>query len=479
MLLCLSIDHHRIDLGILERIERHADELAAALGSLRAAGSSPGEPAQIRGSVPLITCNRFEVYLQVSSETGIVDAALDEIARITGLSREQLSRAMAVYLGGDVAEHLFSVSSGLESAVVGEGEISGQVRKSLEQARATGRVSSDLERLFQLATRTSREIKNRTELQSKGRSLVRLALRMAESRIGDWGSARVLLIGTGAYAGASLAALRARGAKHIGVFSPSGRAERFADSHVIDPVPASALDTQLGETDLVVACTNTRDPLLTSDQFARTTRPGRPPFCSIAPARSSTPRPRLLIDMGLPRNIDPAAAGVPGVELLDLETVVKHAPIPELSAEAEARKIVSEAAAEFLAGRAENAAVPTLVALRDHVGDILQDELTRLGRGSGADPAVEAALRHFAGRILHQPTVRLRELARAGGADDAARAVELLFGLGSGLGAVDEPDAADTPRDPRILASCGRRESRAASVTHPDGEASSLTSPPD
>lgn len=431
MLLCLSIDHHRIDLGTLERIERHSDALSAAL-SAPEDGSGP-----VLGSVPLITCNRFEVYLDVATEDGVVDAALDEMTRITGLSRPRLSGALTAYSGGDAAEHLFSVSGGLESAVVGEGEIAGQVRRSLESARAAGRVTSDLERLFQVATRTSREIKNRTELQSAGRSLVRLALRMAESRIGDWGSAQVLLIGTGAYAGASLAALRARGATRIGVFSPSGRAERFADSHVVDPVSPAELDARLSDTDLVVACTSTRDPLLTGEQFARTVKPGRPPFCSLAPARVGSPRPRLLIDMGLPRNIDPAAAAVPGVELLDLETVVKHAPIPELSAEAEARRIVSEAAADFLAGRAENAAVPTLVALRDHVGDILQEELARVGSGSGADPAIEAALRHFAGRILHQPTVRLREMARRGGADDAARAVELLFGLGTAVAVRD------------------------------------------
>lgn len=422
MLTNLSIDHHRADLGVLERIQQHSDEIVSRLSDTEIAA----------GAAMLATCNRFEAYFD--SETppaALIATAVDRISDATGLDSSRLADLAVVRQDAQAAEHLFSVSSGLESVVVGEGEIAGQVRRSLEASREAGRTTPAIERLFQTASRTSRVVKQRTGIQTAGRSLVRLALAMVESRIGDWASAQILLIGTGTYAGASLAALRARGARRIGVYSPSGRAEGFAASHGIRPVPEERLDEVLVNSDVVVACSHTREPLISADRFERTRTAGRQPFCATLgiPMRAAEyPRPRLLVDMGMPRNIDPAVSEVPGVELLDLDLVAKHAPVAELSAEAEARRIVSEAAAEFMSEGAEQAAAPSLVALRSYAQGILQDELARHARGGAVDPAIEAALKHLAGRLFHRPTVRLRAAAREGRADDGAQAVELLFG---------------------------------------------------
>jgi glutamyl-tRNA reductase len=423
MLLCLSVDHRNADLDLLERIERRTDTVTAALSD---AGTT-------RGAVVLATCNRFEAYLDAAGLAP--EQALDGLARAAELTPAELADACSVHRGDAAVEHLFAVSSGLESASVGEGEIAGQVRRAIDAARTSGRSSTELERLFQHAMVVSKRVKHRTGLQTKGRSLVQLALAMVDSRVGDWGAARILLIGTGAYAGASLAALRARGAQHIGVYSPSGRAEVFADSHRIRPVATEALDTELRSTDLVVACSSMNEPLLTRERFDETVTEGNAPFCARfgmletpAPPRA---RHRLLIDMGLPRNISPDVAGVPGVELLDLETIALHAPIPELGAELEARDIVRTAAAEFAAIQAERDAVPALRELRSFVDGILDDEIARLrSRTSDDDRAaeVEAALRHLAGRLLHRPTVRLRELGRAGSAAEGIAAVSALFG---------------------------------------------------
>ena len=427
MLLCLTVDHRNADLALLERIERRTDTVTTALS----------DPELARGAVVLATCNRFEAYLDAPGLAP--EQALDGLARATGLSRTELSAACSVHRGEAAAEHLFAVSSGLESASVGEAEIAGQVRRAIDAARASGRASTELERLFQQAMVVSKRVKHRTGLQTRGRSLVQLALALVDSRVGDWQACRVLLIGTGAYAGASLAALRAHGAKRIGVYSPSGRADAFADSHGIRPVARDALDAELRDTDLVVACSTVHEPLLTRERFDDTVTEGSPPFCSRfgrlpAPERSRT-RPRLLIDMGLPRNIAPDVAGVAGVELLDLETIALHAPIPELGAELEARDIVRTAAAEFTALRAERDAIPALRELRSFVNGILEDELSRIrdrATGGATEPdhtaETEAALRHLAGRLLHRPTVRLRELAREGRAGEGAGAVSTLLG---------------------------------------------------
>lgn len=422
MLLCLSVDHRNADLGLLERIERRTETVTASLR----------ESETARGAVVLATCNRFEAYLDAPGVTP--ELVLDDLARATDVAPAELAKAVKVHRGDAVAEHLFAVSSGLESASVGEGEIAGQVRRAIGKAREVGRSSTELERLFQQAMVVSKQVKHRTGLQTQGRSLVQLALAMVDGRVGDWAAARILIIGTGAYAGATLAALRARGAERISVFSPSGRAETFGASHGIRPVAGDALDAELRTTDLVVACSTVTEPLLTRGRFDETVTDGNVPFCAqlgahLEPVEPVT-RHRLLIDMGLPRNISPDVAGVPGVELLDLETIALHAPIPELSAELEARMIVRDAAAEYAAHRAERDAVPALRGLRAFVDGIVEEELSRARRRAGGENAaeIEAALRHFAGRLLHQPTVRLRELGRAGRAAEGLAAVEALFG---------------------------------------------------
>lgn len=437
VLICVSLNHRRTDFDLLGDVERHADSLSQALA----------DPDVSAGSVVLSTCNRFEAYLDVP-EVDRVDRALDRFTGITPVDPHRLRAEVEVLHDLDAASHLFSVASGLESVVVGEGEIAGQVRRALEQARSAGSTTRELERVFQLASRTSREVKRRTGLQSAGRSLVRLALAMAQSRIGDWGTASVVLIGTGTYAGASLAALRARGAGNVRVFSPSGRAEAFARARGIGAIGDGELEGAVADADLVITASLAQEPILTADLFARTARPARGPYCASRDGRAVVPtpftaRPRLVIDLGLPRNVAPDVALVSGVELLDLDTIAKHAPLEELSAKAEARGIVDDAVREFAARRAEHDAIPALVALRGHVHGILDDELERL-RGLRTDErasgdaetahaaAVEAALRHFAGRLLHTPSTRIRHLGRSGEAERAMSAVESLFGVRDG-----------------------------------------------
>ncbi|MGK0722679.1 glutamyl-tRNA reductase [Leucobacter sp. W1478] len=432
VLVCLSLDHHRIDFDLLGAIEHHTQPLAEALS----------DPTISTGSVVLATCNRFEAYLDVPSSDR-VDLTLSRIAAITGVDSQKLRSLARVHTDLDAAEHLFSVAGGLESVVVGEGEIAGQVRRSLEQARGAGSTTSELERLFQFAARTSRDIKHRTGVQTAGRSLVRLALAMAQSRIGDWSTSRILLVGTGMYAGASLAALRARGATDVAVYSPSGRAEQFARSHEIRAIQGSELEAAVAEADLIITTSLAKEPILPLELFEKTQRLARGPYCGTLrgrPYTSTIVQPRLVIDLGVPRNVDPEVVRLPGVELLDLELIAKHAPIEELSAEAEAREIVQEAVNEYAALRAEYDAVPALVALREHVHAILNDEIQRAKSSAcsaaescpsapGHPASVEAALRHFAGRLLHAPSLRVRELGRVGEAERAYSAIESLFGL--------------------------------------------------
>lgn len=398
MLLCLTANHRNASLDVLERLSQGAPIATRALVH---------DELFVSGAVVLATCNRFEAYLDIDEpltggEAVAVESVVEAMAEASDVPVDVLRSSVAVHQGADAAAHLFAVTSGLESVVVGEDEISGQVRRALDAARADGTTSGELERLFQKATHTSRGIRNRTGLRGTHRSLVRFALELASSRIADWSAARVVVVGTGRYAARTVEAVRARGAHDLRVFSPSGRASAFAAKHGLAPVEDFA--AAAAEADVVITCT--ADAVVHADAF--------------------TPGHRVLvIDLGLPRNVDPEVGRVEAVELLDLETIRLHAPLEEFSAHSDARAIVGDAATEFAADRA---AGPAITALRTDVLGIVEAEIAR-ARARGAGDETEAALRHLAGVLLHRPSVRIRELAVDGRLDEVHAALETLHGL--------------------------------------------------
>ncbi|GGA68470.1 glutamyl-tRNA reductase [Pseudoclavibacter endophyticus] len=406
MLLCLSASHRSADFSVLEKLSA-ADRTSVD----RLLSSVDG----IDGGVVLSTCNRFELYLEVSDADELMPRLYTELSRVLGAPVGTLRDQLAVVRGDHVPEYLFSVTSGLESVVVGEGEISGQVRRALDDARGASLTTSRLEQLFQRASTTSRSVKHGTGLQTAGRSLVRLALDLAESQITDWSRARVLLVGTGNYAAASLKALRDRGVQHVGTYSPSGRANRFAERQGVDAVSDSAYLEAAASADLIVTCSNVEEPVLdhAGMQAAR-----------MAPGRALS---TLVIDLGMPRNVDPMVGRLDGVDLLDLETIRRHAPLDELTAADEARCIVARAAAEFRASEAEAEVHHAITAFRSHVVDIAEREVERVGDRLGDEGAL--ALRRLANQILHQPSARAKQLAREGRGQEFVDAIELLFGV--------------------------------------------------
>lgn len=396
MLLCVTASHRTTDFALLDRVSR---DVSTTAGDLIAA-----DPA-VRGAVVLATCNRFEAYLDIddarsTSLSASADLVFAALARSVGGDAAELRRSAEVLHGDDAVRHLFAVSSGLESVVVGEDEISGQVQRALTTARADGTASSELERAFQRAAHTSRRVRKAADLGGAGRSMVRLALDLAASRVGDWATVPVLVVGTGRYAATTIAALRARGAHDIRVFSATGRAVDFALRYGVHA--ETDLRAAIGAAELVLACT-TRYTVIADD----------------IPDASR----RLIVDLGLPRNVDRDVALHPGVELLDLELLALHAPLSELGEGAQ--QLVATAAAEF---GAEAEAAPGIVALRRHVLDALDQELAR-SRARGGDAHTEEALRHLAGMLVHTPSVRARRLAAEGRSHEFLAGLEALYGV--------------------------------------------------
>jgi glutamyl-tRNA reductase len=411
VLFCVTASHRDTEFDVLDRVSRRVDGTSRRLA---------GDPA-VRGAIVLATCNRFEAYLDVepSSIGDAADLVFGALGEAAGDDAAAVRATAQLLEGDEVARHLFAVASGLESMVVGEDEISGQVQRALTTARADGTVSGRLDAVFQRAARTSRAVRSTLDLGGAGRSVARLALDLASSRIADWSQAAVLVVGTGQYAATTIAGLRARGAVDIRVFSATGRADGFAlrfGARAEHDLPSA-----IAEADLVITCT------------ARyTVVPEHVPVDG---------RRRLVVDLGLPRNVDPGVGEVPGVELLDLELLALHAPIPELGTGTQqdsAHRMVGAAVAEYAA---ERAAAPGIVAFRRHVLGTLEAELER-AQARGADEATLTAMRHLAGVLVHRPSVRARELAAEGRSTEFENGLEAIFGI-----SVDAEDRLSDRRD--------------------------------
>jgi glutamyl-tRNA reductase len=412
VLVSLSASHHDLDLAALERLTVGADGVASDV-------VGAGRP--VLGAVVLATCNRFEVYLDVADPEELstaVDRVIGTVATASAADEEEARGALRLRTGEQVPRHLFAVAAGLDSMVVGEREIAGQVRRAATRARDESTTTSDLERLFAGAARASRTVDAHAGLGALGRSVVGVALDLVEEGLPAWDEVRALLVGTGSYAGASLAALRARGCRRVSVFSASGRADVFALARDVTPVGEGGLRGALAGVDLVVSCSGSSTPVLDADLLD-----------GARAARDRAARPMVVVDLSLQGDVDPAVGDLPGVRLVDLRTVRDNAPEVREEQVARARTVVERAAEEFEDSLAERAIDHAVVALRDHVHAAVEAEIARLPAGDVPAAQVERAMRRLAATLLHTPSVRARDAARAGLVDEYLTALRVLHGI--------------------------------------------------
>ena len=359
VLVSFSASHRDLDFDTLERLSAGGAEVA---GRVLAARHLP------TGCVVLATCNRFELYLDTAvGEPGdeptnaggadepavpaeAVDAVTHVLVAATGLDEARVRDALVVRAGARAAGHLFAVASGLDSMVVGEREIAGQVRRALQTARDAGTTSPVLERTFQRSVAVSRRVEGATRLGGAGRSVVSVGLDLVEASAPRWRQARAVLVGTGSYAGAALAALRARGCDDVRVYSRTGRAEEFARARGVAPIgtePADLVEA-LGDADVVVCCSGGVGTVLDAAQVAAArlgaAEGGRVRHLPGAEQRPQPDaRPLVVLDLALRRDVHAEVADVDGVLLYDLATVRAHAPAADQDALSHAHRVVAEA----------------------------------------------------------------------------------------------------------------------------------------
>ncbi|GAB15509.1 glutamyl-tRNA reductase [Arthrobacter globiformis NBRC 12137] len=422
-------------------VATHADidlETVAQLsnGSSGIATSALARSPAVKGAVVLATCNRYEIYGEAphADDVEAARAALvGQISETSGLSEQLVSRSFSTHTGPDVSQHLFAVSSGLDSAVVGEREIAGQVRRALITAQQEGTASAGLVRLFQAASKTAKDVGAQTALGSRGLSIVSVALDLAIdlSEETDWSKKKVVVFGTGAYAGATMALLRERGCRDISVFSSSGRAATFVATRGGTALDGDTLHAAVAAADVMIGCSG-------SDT--------RVEAAELAQVRAGSTQPLIAIDLALTHDFDPAVGELDGVELLTLESVRLAAPQEQAESLAQASAMVTGAAQSFEQEREARSVDSAIVALRRHTMNVLDAEMEKVRARHGCTAAaeeVEFALRRMVKQLLHVPTVRARELASNGQQDDYVAALETLYGI-----TVEQPAAASKAECP-------------------------------
>lgn len=369
----------------------------------------------VEGAVVLATCNRLEVYIQLTVPEHLAPVSeilFTDIAAHSGLEREIVTSSFEIYSNLESAEHLFTVASGLESAVVGEREIAGQVRRALATAQQDGPVPGELVQLFEHAAHTARQVGQHTTIGSQGRSIVAVALDLADAVTEkDWASRRALIFGTGAYAGATIAALRERGCEDIWVNSRSGRAPEFAAKRDVQAVAEGHAYDAMAQADIIIGCSGGADPL----------------------APNEIPEGRhTILDLALSRDFDPAVADLPQVELITLESVRMAAPEETAETVQTAQRIVDSEMQAFTARQKTRDIDAAIVALRGHTMSVLDDELAKVRNQFGCTAAteqLELAMRRMVKSLLHTPTMRAKQMAAQGRSGDYVAGLEALYGI--------------------------------------------------
>ena len=418
--LVVGMSHNSAPVAVLEQVARDSE---GAQKLVRDAF----DLEHVVESTVLSTCNRIEVYAEVDRFHGSVEAISRLILATSPDADDLLVPHLYVHYDDAAVSHLFHVASGLESMVVGESQILGQTREALRFGQEAATVGPALNSLFQQALRVGKRAHAETDIDRAGPSLVAAALDEATAHLGRSDDLRALVLGAGSMASLSVSTLARNGAASIVVANRTPQnAARLADQYGARAIALDAVPSELGSVDVVISCTGATGVVLD--------------VASLRDAREGD-APLAVIDLALPRDVETAVGDEPGVKLINLEVLAAdldgESERPEI---AEVRSIVAEELSAFLAARRSASVTPTVVALRTMATGVVDAELERLSsRLPGLDDAaraeIELAVRRVADKLLHQPTVRVKELANETGAVSYATALAELFAL--------DPDAVE------------------------------------
>jgi glutamyl-tRNA reductase len=417
-LLALGVSHKTAPLELRERLSLTEGRAVSALNELTSA-------AGIHEAAAISTCNRTELYLIVSDPVEAESEALGVLTRQADIRPTELLGHLYSLRGSEASRHLMRVTAGLDSMILGEAEIQGQVKRAYELALVEGATGPILNRLFRGALSAGGRAREETGISEAGVSIPSVAVELARRALGDLGERRVLMVGAGETAELVARALTARGAATVFVANRHydraiGLAQRFDGT----AVRFEELPTQLQEADIVVSATNSPHHIIEKDGLAQ-----------VMEARGG--RPLLAIDIAVPRDIEPACREVPGVSVHDIDDVQQIVERNANGREAEARRaelIIETELDRFERWLASLEVVPTITALRERGDEVVrrvmaENESRWESLGDADRERMEAMAKAVASRLLHEPTVRMRRAAGDEEAYNYVSALRELFGL--------------------------------------------------
>jgi glutamyl-tRNA reductase len=434
--LLFGVSHRSAPVSVLEQLSTDEDDQAKIVDQVL-------QSSLVTEAMVLSTCNRVEVYAVVEAFHGGLSVIGSVLSEHSGMSLNDLTKYAYVRYAEAAVEHLFAVASGLDSAVIGEQQVLGQVRRAYAAAESNHTVGRTLHELSQRALSVGKRVHSETGIDAAGASVVSVALGMAEAKLGSLAGRSAVVIGAGSMGSLAVKHLVRAGIQRIHVVNRSlPRAKRLAHNIreqglAADAYPLDHIAGVLGDADVVVSCTGAVRPVVSLADAHRGLmgRSGRDQL--------------VICDLGMPRDVDPAIAGLPGVQVVDMDRIQREPSARAAASDAEAaRTIVAAEVANYLAGQRMAEVTPTVTALRQRAADVVEAELLRLdNRLPELDAAyrdeVAKTVRRVVDKLLHAPTVRVKQLASAPGGDSYAEALRELFELDQQ--AVDAVAASELP----------------------------------
>ncbi len=423
--LLFGVSHRSAPVSVLEQLSTDEADQAKIIDQLL-------QSALVTEAMVLATCNRVEVYAVVDAFHGGLSVIGQVLAERSGMSLGDLTKYAYVRYAEAAVEHLFSVSAGLDSAVIGEQQVLGQVRRAYAAAEANRTVGRTLHELSQRALSVGKRVHTETGIDAAGASVVSVALGMAEAPLSGLAGRTAVIVGAGSMGALSGAHLARAGIGRAYVVNRSmPRARRLAENLCEQGVLATAvsLDDVAGAlvgADVVISSTGAVRPVvsLADVHHALAQR-----------SAAEQDRPLVICDLGMPRDVDPAVSGLPGVVVVDMDRIQREPAARAAAGDADAaRTIVATEVATYLARQRMAEVTPTVTALRQRAADVIEAELLRLDNRL---PELDSIHRHevaktvkrVVDKLLHAPTVRVKQLAGAPGGDSYAEALRELFEL--------------------------------------------------
>ena len=414
--LVVGVSHNTAPVELLERLVLDANQVEKLIHSVQLT-------EHVQEATVLATCNRIEIYTDVDRFHGSVEAICLALCELAEQPTDDVVPHLYVHYDDGAISHLFHVAAGLDSMVVGEGQILGQVREALRLAQELGTAGPALNAAFQQALRVAKRTHAETGIDRAAPSLVSVSLDRAAQHVGPLAGRRAVVVGAGAMASLAVATLsRLEVADIVVVNRTAGRAARLAGQYAARTAPLDALSDEVAGADLLLSCTGSVGLVLTAEE--------------VRAARRSD-APLAVVDLALPHDVDPAVAELPGVHLIGLRLLAEELSENDPEGIADVlgvRRIVAEEIQAFLDARRLASVTPTVIALRTMATGVVEAELARLdSRLPDLAPEVRAelglAVRRVADKLMHQPTVRVKELANSSGAVSYAAALAELFAL--------------------------------------------------